>query len=138
MRNERDYPRIFKWTFMHGWQCPLYNGILEVWSQIWLDKCSIQIILPGLLMSKKCASHFWREINYKGTCQRGTPENTQKVFLRIIRNKQTESIESRSFTYRGFVMTIKNDMKSSTVIISSISLSIHLISFVTTPRLDQI
>ena len=41
-------------------------------------------------------------------------------------------------TYRGLVITITKDMNSSTVVLSSPSLSMQRISFVTTPRLDQI
>ena len=40
--------------------------------------------------------------------------------------------------YRGLVITITKDMNSSTVVLSSPSLSMQRISFVTTPRLDQI
>ena len=61
-------------------------------------------------------------------------EDSSLPTMRVLRLR----LQMKKDTHSGLVITITKDMNSSTVVLSSPSLSMQRISFVTTPRLDQI
>ena len=59
------YERNFKLPSMQRWQCPIYNGTLEIliWSKMFLrlKRCLFLWGSPLVHLTKKCTCHFCRE-----------------------------------------------------------------------------
>ena len=118
----RKWTYIFRWhNFLELVQCEFLLSLSNIFSEHLLEPGNIFLIKDASFSIKYVPiSSSWFGL----LCNNFNSLWTNKL---VINN-----------THNGFVITITKDINSSTVVVSSWSLSMHLISLVTTPLLDQI